>query len=244
MRVQALWHYPIKSILGEAVQQLDLDERGAVGDRLHAIVDADGKLGSGKTTRRFTRIDQLFALRATTQGGSVQVVFPDGRAIDIRSETLNDALSDFLGQPVTLKREQTIPHHDDSAIHLLLSSELARLQSLLPDAGIDQRRFRANVVLQTPPEMTGDDLLNKELTLGSSRLLVIHKTERCRMVTLAQEDLRYEPRVLKVVANTFGVDFGVYAKVLKPGTISVGQEVLASSDAAAQRRRDAADLGI
>lgn len=244
MRVQALWHYPVKSILGEAVQQLDLDERGVVGDRLHAIVDADGKLGSGKTTRRFTRIDQLFALRATAQGGSVQVVFPDGRVTDARSEHLNKELSDFLDQPVTLKREQAVPHHDDSAVHLLLSSELARLQALLPDAGIDQRRFRANVVLQTPPEMTGDDLLQKELTLGTVRLLVTHKTERCRMVTLAQENLGYEPRVLKVVANTFGVDFGVYAKVLKPGSISVGQEVLTSSDAMAQRRRDAADLGI
>ncbi|WP_198338290.1 MOSC domain-containing protein [Labrenzia sp. VG12] len=225
MRVTALWHYPIKSTLGEAVPRLDLDERGAVGDRLYAIADAAGKLGSGKTTERFTRIDNLLALSAKIKTGTVQVVFPDGREINIGSDDLGDELSGFLGQPVTLKREQAIPHHDDSAVHLLLSSELDGLQTLLPDAVIDPRRFRANMLLQTPAGMTGGDLVDTVLALGSVRLQVTHKTERCRMVTLAQEDFGYDPRVLRTIVQEFDVDFGIYAKVLKPGSVQVGDAV-------------------
>ncbi|WP_245384737.1 hypothetical protein [Streptomyces avidinii] len=34
---------------------MEVDERGLVGDRLYPVRDADGKLGSGKNTRRSLR---------------------------------------------------------------------------------------------------------------------------------------------------------------------------------------------
>ena len=244
MRVQALWHYPVKSLLGEPVQQLSLDMRGAVGDRLHAVVTADGKLGSGKSTRRFARIDRLLSLRATGHPSALQITFPDGTTRRADAEDLNALLSRFLEQPVTLEQEQAVAHHDDSPVHLLLTSELSRLQALVPEARIDPRRFRANIVLQTPQHLTGEDLLGKVLTLGDTRLLITHKTERCRMVTLPQEDLPFEPRVLRAIAQDLDVDFGLYAKVLRPGSVSVGQQAATSTDRGSKRRRDAGDLGI
>ena len=63
-RVIRLWRYPVKSMLGEECGYLDVDERGAKGDRLFAVRDADGKFGSGKTTRRFRKIDGLLGFRA------------------------------------------------------------------------------------------------------------------------------------------------------------------------------------
>lgn len=244
MRVQALWNYPVKSLLGHPQERLAVENRGIVGDRLFAVTDPAGKLGSGKTTRRFKRIDGLLALRAEAEADRGRVLFPDGRTLALDSEELADELSAFLGEPVTLRREEDTPHHDDSPVHLLLSSELAALQARVPEAWIDPRRFRANIILDTPSAMTANDLVDRTLTLGSSRLLVTHKTERCRMVTMEQEDLPFDPRILKAIAQAFDVQFGVYAKVLKPGTVSLGDPVEMSAGRQAPADRLSKDLGI
>ncbi|MCK7614033.1 MOSC domain-containing protein [Roseibium sediminicola] len=242
MRVQALWQYPIKSLLGEPQKHLNVDTRGVVGDRLFAIVDAQGKLGSGKTTRRFKRIDGLFSLRAMTDGEALRIGFPDGRWTEISRATLNDELSGFLGEPVTIQQEQDVPHHDDAAVHVLLSTELQALQDDLPEVRIDPRRFRANIVLDSPKYITADGLMGRTLTLGSTRLLVTHKTERCGMVTMAQDDLTFAPQILRKIAQQFDVHFGVYAKVLRPGSISLGDAVAVSSEGAAQLPMRHADM--
>ena len=76
--VTSLWRYPIKSLLGEKCQTLDRDQRGVVGDRLFAIADENGKFGSGKTTRRFVKIDRLFELQAHYADHVPVIQFPDG----------------------------------------------------------------------------------------------------------------------------------------------------------------------
>ena len=47
--VVELWRYPVKSLLGEMLGEIELERRGVVGDRLYAVTDRAGKLGSGKT---------------------------------------------------------------------------------------------------------------------------------------------------------------------------------------------------
>jgi MOSC domain-containing protein len=53
MRAAALWRYPVKSLAGEACDELSLDDRGVEHDRAWAFVDPEGGIASGKTTRRF-----------------------------------------------------------------------------------------------------------------------------------------------------------------------------------------------
>ena len=48
-----LWRYPVKSLGGEACEALELEARGVAHDRVFAVRTASGKLGSGKSTRRF-----------------------------------------------------------------------------------------------------------------------------------------------------------------------------------------------
>ena len=74
-RVIRLWRYPVKSMLGEEYEYLDIDERGAKGDRLFAVRDVDGKFGSGKTTRRFRKIDGLFGFSAATTDDLPRITF-------------------------------------------------------------------------------------------------------------------------------------------------------------------------
>ena len=45
------------------------------------------------------------------------------------------------------------------------------------------------------------------------------------MTTAAQTELPFDAKILRCIAQEAGEDFGVYAEVLQPGTISRGDEV-------------------
>src|SRR5689334_6992981 len=91
--VAKLWRYPVKSMLGEECATLRLDHRGASGDRLFAIRTPDGKFGSGKKTRRFCKIEGLFAFRAYYSETLPIVIFPDAREIRGNDPEIHEALS-------------------------------------------------------------------------------------------------------------------------------------------------------
>ena len=47
--IRALWRFPVKSMLGEELDAVDLSEGGVVGDRAYALVDREtGKVASAK----------------------------------------------------------------------------------------------------------------------------------------------------------------------------------------------------
>lgn len=81
--VAVVTRYPVKSLVGEDLPSARVDARGVEGDRLWAVRDADGKLGSGKDTRRFRRMDGLLQLRAQYAPDLIPtVVWPDGTSLD------------------------------------------------------------------------------------------------------------------------------------------------------------------
>ena len=110
--VKQLWRYPVKSFLGESLTELSIDRRGVVGDRWFAISNSQGKLGSGKNTRRFRKIEGLFNFQAKYDRETLLITFPDGRIFEASDPNLNCELSSALGQPVTLVSENNISHFD------------------------------------------------------------------------------------------------------------------------------------
>jgi len=214
-------------MLGEACGSLRVDARGVEGDRLYAVLDAQGKLGSGKTSgRRLVRIDGLFDLRASLVNGMPSVVFPDGRSMSSGDAGIHAALSAALGQPVTLARESGMPHFDSGPIHIVTTASLAWLRQALPDGKVDERRFRPNLLVEAegmgPVEQ---QWVGRTLQVGNLKLRVTDTTERCRMVTLAQGELPEDLRVLREIAQQQDAQFGVYAEVLLPGEVRVGDPV-------------------
>src|SRR5438045_4211755 len=116
-----LWRYPVKSLRGEQLDEAELDERGFLGDRLYAVTDSDGKLGSGKTSTRFRRLDGLFDLRSTGIDPPL-VTLPDGRELPAGDPALDAFLTDRYGDTLTVARETTVMHHDAAPLHLLTTS--------------------------------------------------------------------------------------------------------------------------
>jgi hypothetical protein len=224
--VTALWRYPVKSMLGERCQSLTLNARGVEGDRLYAVVDANGKLGSGKTSRRFSRIDGLFRFRAAYDGDVPAITFPDGRCLRGDDPGIHDALTTAFGQPVTLAREGAISHFDASPVHLVTTASLAWLAEIAPGSQLDERRFRPNILVEVPGAMAIErEWLDRTLRVGDARLAARRMTGRCVMVTLAQSDLPEDPRILRSIAQESDNDFGVYAEVVTPGRISLGDHL-------------------
>jgi uncharacterized protein YcbX len=221
--VATLWRYPVKSMLGEPCDEVELNTRGVRGDRQFAVRSADGKFGSGKNSRRFRHLEGLFSFRAQLAGDCPEITFPDGRRLRADDPAIDSTLSAVLGMPVTLARERDISHFDASPIHLVSTASLQWLRSRLPQSRVDERRFRPNITVSSDERELS--WLGKTLCIGGVELRVTAPTGRCVMTTSAQTDLPFDPKILRCIAQEAGEDFGVYAEVLQAGRISRGDPV-------------------
>ncbi|MBX2799635.1 MAG: MOSC domain-containing protein [Myxococcales bacterium] len=225
MRVRALWRYPVKSLAGESVSGVELDGRGVVGDRLFALRDEEGKLGSGKTTRRFSAMPGLLDLRTrvTEPGVAVRI---DGRWVGVGDEAVHTALSAYVGRPVTVAREAEVSHFDRGAVHLVTTASLRWLSDRLQEVPVDVRRLRPNLVVDAEgSEQVERAWVGQRLQVGGVLLQVEAVTIRCVMTTMAQPALEANPAVLTAIGDTDDVGFGVYASVLEPGSVWLGDAV-------------------
>lgn len=105
--VDALWRYPVKSMLGHVVESSELGARGLSGDRAFAIVDSEtGKVASAKNPRRWPAMFQFSAryLRDPQDGvtGTVEVTCADGAIISSDEADCDSRLSSALGREVRL----------------------------------------------------------------------------------------------------------------------------------------------
>ena len=133
---------------------------------------------------------------------------------------------------MVLAQEAEISHHDAGPIHILTSASLAWLRAALPDAGIDERRFRPNLVVDLPGQgPVEQEWIGRRLRVGREvQLEVTMGTERCGMITFSQSELGEEPSVLRDITREAGIQFGVYAKIVVPGCIQLNDPVDLSTD--------------
>jgi uncharacterized protein YcbX len=106
--VKALWRYPVKSMLGECVDELMLTEEGFWGDRAFALWDEQSqKVASAKNPKKWA---QLLAFQSRLIPGSpdqtdpsqVEITLPDGRVTTSDRPEVNALLSAALGRAVQL----------------------------------------------------------------------------------------------------------------------------------------------
>ncbi|MFY9932702.1 MAG: MOSC domain-containing protein [Streptosporangiaceae bacterium] len=126
---------------------------------------------------------------------------------------------------------------DFAPLHLLTTSTLDRIAELSPYGRADVQRYRPNVVIRTRAAgFAENDWDGREVRIGNELVLrVIALTARCAVPTLAHGELPRDTEALRVLArhnrvvpmDGFGPEpcAGVYAQVLQPGRISVGDAV-------------------
>ncbi|HEU4698240.1 MAG TPA: MOSC N-terminal beta barrel domain-containing protein [Gemmatimonadales bacterium] len=223
-RVAALWRYPVKSLLGEMLEQVEVSESGLAGDRVWALRDrADGKVASAKDLRRWP---DLFAYRAECVGSDVRITLPDGTSIHGGEPDAERRLSAALGRAVVLSAAVAPARFfDDAIVHLLTTATLDGLRAFHPAGRFDARRFRPNLVVASPPDATpfGEHAwVGRTLSVGAVRLVVTAPCLRCVMTTLPQTDLPKDPAILRTAAERNHAAVGVYAAVVRGGTLRRG----------------------
>lgn len=118
---------------------------------------------------------------------------------------------------------------DFAVVHVLTTATIDRLRELYPQGRFEVRRFRPNIVVQ--PASDGKDFVENawvghSLLIGDEvRLNVVGPCPRCVMTTLPQGDLPRDPGILRTAAQNNQVNVGVYAAVLRGGTIRRGDSV-------------------
>lgn len=224
--VTELYRYPVKSMAGERLDTVRLDDGRVRGDRTYALHHEDGKLGSGKNSRRFRRVDGLLDYHARYDGDTPVVTFPDGRDLRADDPGFDAALAGALGVPVRLSTETEGSHLDAAPVHVLTTASLRWLAAELPDAAIAVARFRPNIVVDLPGDTPIEDAwLGRRLRIGGAEVSVRKRVERCVMTTAAQGALPHDARVLKTLTARHDMTLGVYVDVRTPGYVSAGDPV-------------------
>jgi len=104
--VVGLRRYPVKSMMGEELNAVEVSEVGLLGDRAYAIMDlSDGKIASAKNPRKWP---DLFCFRAAfvdpPQSGakvpSVRITLPDGAVVTSDQPDISEILSRALSRKV------------------------------------------------------------------------------------------------------------------------------------------------
>src|SRR5687768_11989964 len=99
--VKDIWRYPVKSMLGEPLQEAELGPDGIPGDRAFALVDLDdGMVASAKHPRKW---GSLLGCRARFVGepggdGVVEITLPDGATVRSDDPDVDARLSSLTGR--------------------------------------------------------------------------------------------------------------------------------------------------
>jgi uncharacterized protein len=138
----------------------------------------------------------------------------------------------WLAQPATEFEFELSPgtFFDGAPIHLVTTATLEKLAKLAPKSRFDVARFRPNFVIDCPESTAGfveNNWIGRTLSIGSQvRMLVVQPTPRCVMTTLSQGELPKDPNVLRTVVQNNRGNVGVYATVVREGTVRRGDAVV------------------
>jgi len=248
MKVAEVWRYPVKSMLGEELDQAEVEPGGIQGDRQWAVVDAES--GVSLSAKRYA---ELLNCRAWTNDNEIVIALPDGSELPVDSSEAANALSDLLGRKVVTRSAesaQTIQHEfptaitegegepflwepgteaffDRAPLHLLTTATLGELVRLQPKSVFHRARFRPNFIIET--DETGfveNDWVNGELNLGSLKCEVIDHKPRCVMVTRRQDDLPRDIEVIRTILKNNDGNAGVELRAVASWIVRRGDEVV------------------
>lgn len=184
---------------------------------------------------------QVRLIRSAPEDFTVDQYHPDIESVDPRGhrdvvveQKLGAALFAELGLPPAVRAGSFL---DVFPVSVLTTSMLARLQELRPASKFDARRFRMNVIVDTPQAgFVENDWIGRRIQIGDTVCLELDLPDpRCVMTTLAQDELPADPHVLRTLAQHNRLDVGaagtfpcagVYAVVEGAGTVRTGDPVL------------------
>lgn len=245
MKVTALSVTPVKGTRLQHVDSVELERRGALGDREFFVMDERGRMINAK------QLGSLQTVVASLELGRLRLGFPDGREVSgavqasievtarffSREATgslvdgpFSAALSEHLGRAVRLVRAPgSVDRGSGGAASLISRASLARLAEAAGRERIDPRRFRMLIEIDGVAANEEDGWVGRRMRVGEAvvrwgghvgRCLITSRDPDTGVIDLPTLDLLESYRSEE--QSTEPLPLGIYGAVLEPGLVTVG----------------------
>lgn len=232
--IASVWRYPVKSMLGERLDAVEVTKSGLVGDRVFAFKDPDGRPDfpwvTGRQLREMILYEARFEDAANIDtASSLKVTLPEGKQFAVDDPALAQLLAERTRAAQT---PELVRDHVDTLVDCfpvsLFSLQTARQLSDEVGVEVDHRRFRANFYIDLiDGQGFGEDaLVGHDVKIGDGVVIhVVERDARCLMVTLDPDSSEANPKVLGQLSKAHETSAGIYCQVLSGGTVRAGDKV-------------------
>jgi uncharacterized protein len=242
---------PVKSMALVFLDRAQLGLDGIAGDRAFAIVDDHDRLVNGKRVGRLATVvvehdpasgdltmrvpDGTVAAGRPVLGPSIRPIFSHGeRPARVVEGPWSAAISDWSGQSLRLVAMADGEGPDRGPTATLLST--AALAELATAGGADQpldrRRFRMTFGVDGVAAYAEDRWVGRDVRIGDALVRIAGNVGRCAVTTQDPDTGRPSFDTLHVLNHSRGhlptsepLPFGVWAEVLEPGAVALGDPV-------------------
>jgi uncharacterized protein len=253
-RVTGLSTTPVKGLALHHPDAILLLRTGAAGDREFFLIDGRDRLVSLSKTGRLVRFRAAhdtksgrITLRsadgevcdgAARRGAPVIADFYGERKVagTVVEGPWNTVLSEAAGKPVRLVRaDDPGAAHDEYPVTLLGEESVAELARQSGAGSVDARRFRMLISFSGLPAHAEDRWQGRTIEIGEALLRAGGPVPRCAATTRDPDRGARDLPMLRMIksyrgvqANEFGrgVNFGIYADVLREGVVRVGHTLI------------------
>jgi uncharacterized protein YcbX len=250
-KIQAIHRYPVKGLTPEPLPRTTLAARQTIAcDRMYAI--ENGPSGFDPAEPGYLPKQRFLMLMRNARLAELRTAFDEAsHTLSIRSENREAARGDlrtpegraaieaFFAEFCAdeLRGPPKVLHaagHSFSDVSRKVISiiNLASVAALEEAAGapVHPLRFRGNLQVAGWPAWHEFDLFSTEIAIGpSARLKVVKRIVRCAATEVDPDTGIRDLPVPRTLRNHFGhVDCGVYAEVIEPGDIAVGDAIISA----------------
>lgn len=243
---------PVRSLALQHPDSVELGPNGVEDDRRYSLHTEDGRIFDAtkhgalvQVRAELDREDGRERLTLELPTGEVvagEVALGQPTRLDIYDRVFTArpvigpwaaAVSAWVGRPLRLFRSERLPDEADRyAVSIVSEASVDELARQGNDGRpVDPRRFRMLIQVagaERPHEE--DEWLGREIAIGEVVVRVIKPDARCVITTQDPDTGERDFPTLHVIRQYRGLrdghlDFGVYADVVRPGRIGVGDPI-------------------
>ncbi|MGH9026300.1 MAG: MOSC N-terminal beta barrel domain-containing protein [Acidimicrobiia bacterium] len=207
MKVGELWRYPVKSMRGERLPNVEIALDGIVGDRLVHVENKRGVV-TARTHPRLLRFNATFGNDGDT--------FVDG--LPWRDPRVRERVREEVGGDIRLVSS-------DGSVRFDVLPLLVATDGAVAAFGRDSRRLRPNVLVAEVNGLVEREWEGRGMMIGSVAIYLHSLRRRCVMTTYDPDTLEKDGEVLRDIQRRFGGVLALNAVVLRPGLVHVGDPV-------------------
>lgn len=227
-RVVGLWRYPVKSMAGEALPEVDVGWHGLAGDRRWAFIRS-GVVQSGFPWLTIRERNDLGHYRPSfvkpdrPDKSPTVVRTPSGATFDVADPALAAEL--YPKEVRAIRQSRGV--FDTFPLSVITTQTIGRLAEMV-GARLEVQRFRPNILVEADDDepFAEDSWVGCVLRIGGMRMRVDKRDGRCVVITIDPVTTERNPAILRAVAGERQGCLGVYGTTVEPGVVAIDDPVV------------------